>query len=399
MKKIIAGAVAVACAASMFAVDFAARNYMSGSIAGGDKDSAYIWKLNASDQKDADALVLSVAGETAGAAMQFWYKYDGKSPDAELANSYRKNSWDTEDTKVYGIKDSANQVLRVRSVSVWFKPIDMLKITVGDLSTKLFGETLHYWKDPAGTAWNQYYNGYSGYGTVEAPGINIDVTPIDGLLVTAGIAPGTDKNFVSFVKDADASVLAYGAGVKYDLNGIAGIPLAVGIEFRSAGTKAEKVLGIGASYGNRYGEGFYGMVEGRLRMNEGNSEKLDGITINNHFRFAAGAFSAQLRAPVTIRTAGTKEDPSWLAYSAEVAYGLNSFTPYFLFGNDLDNKYAYKLSEDFGKSFALILKPGVRFNVGAASFDIAAKFDIAPKYDGDTNAFAWSLPFELSLAF
>ncbi len=398
MKKIIAGAVAVACAASMFAVDFAARNYMSGSIAGGDKDSAYIWKLNASDQKDADALVLSVAGETAGAAMQFWYKYDGISNNSGTAGTHDQESWG-DPQEVFGIRGSSNQVLRVRSVSVWFKPIDMLKITVGDVSTKLFGETLHYWKDPAGTAWDQYYNGYSGYGTVEAPGINIDVTPIDGLLVTAGIAPGTDKNFVSFVKDADASVLAYGAGVKYDLNGVAGIPLAVGIEFRSAGTKAEKVLGIGASYGNRYGEGFYGMVEGRLRMNEGNSEKLDGITINNHFRFAAGAFSAQLRAPVTIRTAGTKEDPSWLAYSAEVAYGLNSFTPYFLFGNDLDNKYAYKLSEDFGKSFALILKPGVRFNVGAASFDIAAKFDIAPKYDGDTNAFAWSLPFELSLAF
>ena len=156
MKKIIAGAVAVACAASMFAVDFAARNYMSGSIAGGDKDSAYIWKLNASDQKDADALVLSVAGETAGAAMQFWYKYDGISNNSGTAGTHDQESWG-DPQEVFGIRGSSNQVLRVRSVSVWFKPIDMLKITVGDVSTKLFGETLHYWKDPAGTAWDQYY--------------------------------------------------------------------------------------------------------------------------------------------------------------------------------------------------------------------------------------------------
>ncbi len=380
MKKIIAGAVAVACAASMFAVDFAARNYMSGSIAGGDKDSAYIWKLNSSNQKDTDALVLSADGEKAGAKMQFWYKYDGVSNDAKVAYN-----------GVYGIDGSANQVLRVRSVSIWFKPIDMLKITVGDLSTKLFGETLHYWKDPAGTK----DLGFSSYGTVEAPGINIDVTPIDGLLVTAGIAPGTDKNFVSFVKDADASVLAYGAGAKYDLNGIAGIPLAVGIEFRSAGTKAEKVLGIGASYGNRYGEGFYGMVEGRLRMNEGNSEKLDGITINNHFRYATGAFEAHLRAPVTIRTG--ENEAAWMVWSAKVSYALNNITPYILLANDDNWGWLWTLNDKFADSFCLTVKPGITFNVGAVSFDIAAKIDVANK--SSNNAVSWSLPFEVSLAF
>lgn len=367
MKKIVAGAVALVCAASMFAADFAARNYMAGSIAGGDKDSTYIWKLNKADQKDSDALIVSGNSDNAGAQFQLWYNYDG----------------------------SGKCDLLVRSTKIWFKPVDMLKITVGDLSTKLFGETLHYWKDPAGTAWNQWYNGYSGYGTVEAAGIEFELRPVDGLLITGGIAPGTDTNFVS-IKDADTTVAAYGAGVSYDLSGAASIPLTVGVEFRDAGTKAEKVLGIGAKYGNRYGSGFYGMVEGRLRMNESDSGKLNGITINNHFRYSAGAFEAQLRAPVTIRLAD--DDPSWLAFSAKVSYALDGFTPYFLFGNDINSAGAYKL-DDMGDTFGIELKPGVTFNVGAASFDIAALIDVAPKCVAGTNAVSWSIPFEISLAF
>ena len=372
MKKIVMGIAALACAASMFAVDFAARNVLSGSIAGGDKDSFYIWKLNERDQKDADALVLSVNTDNAGAKMQFWYKYDGKGAAP----------------------------LNVRNTSIWFKPIDMIKVTVGDISTKLFGETLHYWKDPVGNKIGQGWNGYSGYGTIEQAGVQIDVTPIDGLLITAGIAAGTNENFVSFKKDVDPVVKAWGAGVKYDLNGIAGIPLAVGVEFRSAGTKAENVLGIGATYGARYAEGFYAMVEARLRMNEGDSGKLDGITINNHFRFAAGPFEAQLRAPVTIRTSGKDDDPSWLTYSAQVSYALDGFTPYLLFGSDpVGNGKAYALSDKFADYFGIEIKPGVRFNVGAASFDIAALIDIAPKYGAESNSVAWSVPFELTLVF
>lgn len=389
MKKIVAGAVALVCAASMFAADFAAKNKLTGSVAGGDKDSTYIWKLNSEDQKDADALVVSVNSDNAGAQMQFWYKYDGKDNDAVLA-------LEDGDTKVYGIKGSANQLLRVRSTKIWFKPVDMLKITVGDLSTKLFGETLHYWKDPAGTAWNQWYNGYSGYGTVEAAGIEFELTPVSGLLITGGIASGTDTNFVSIVKDTDTVVKAYGVGVSYDLSGLASIPLTVGAEFRDAGTKVEKVLGIGAKYGNRYGSGFYGMVEGRLRMNEDDSGKLNGITINNHFRYSAGAFEAQLRAPVTIRLADN--DPSWLAWSAKVSYALDGFTPYFLFGNDLNNAGAYKL-DDMADTFGIELKPGVTLNVGAASIDLAALIDIAPKCGANTNAVSWSIPFEIGLAF
>lgn len=370
MKKIVGILSAAAVlAASVFAVDFSARNYMAGSIAGGDKDSAYIWKINKADQKDADALVLSANLDNAGAQMQFWYNYDGNGAAP----------------------------LNVRNTSIWFKPIDQIKVTVGDLSTKLFGETLHYWKDPAGTAWNQYYNGYSGYGTVEQAGINVEITPIDGLYITAGIAAGTGTNFISFVKDVDPTIKAYGAGVKYNLNGVAGIPLTVGVEFRSAGSNAENVLGIGASYGGRYAQGFYGMVEARLRMNEGDSGKLDGITINNHFRFATGPFEAQLRAPVTIRTKGDDTDPSWLAYSAKVSYALDGITPYLLLGNDINNAGAYKLNKDFADSFGIEIKPGVSLNVGAASIDLAVLIDINGKLFGDNVA--WSVPFELSLAF
>lgn len=382
MKKIVIGIAALACAASMFAVDFAARNYMTGSIMGGGKDSFYLWQLNEQNQKDADALVLSADMGNAGAKTQLWYTYNGKDGN-----------------------DAAN--LKVRNTSIWFKPIDQIKITVGDSSVKLFGETLHYWKDPVGNQIGQGWNGYSGYGTIEGSGISVDVTPMEGLLITAGIAAGTKQHFIDFVKDVDPTVKAWGAGVKYDLNGLAGIPLAVGVEFRSAGSKAEHVLGIGATYGARYAEGFYAMVEARLRMNENDSGKLNGITINNHFRFATGPFAAQLRAPVTIRLpeslpndAQKYADPSWLTFDAEVTYALDGFTPYLLIGTDpVGNGKAYALNDKIGDYFGLEIKPGVRFNVGAASLDIAALIDINPKYGADTNSISWSVPFELVLVF
>ena len=114
MKKIVMGAAALLCAASMFAVDFAATIKMAGDIAGGavtegTADTTYIWKLNSNDQKDADALVVSVNGDKAGANFQFWYNYAGNDAD-----------------------------LKVRSTNLWFKPIDMVKVTVGDVSVKTY---------------------------------------------------------------------------------------------------------------------------------------------------------------------------------------------------------------------------------------------------------------------
>ena len=206
MKKIVMGAAALLCAASMFAVDFAATIKMAGDIAGGavtegTADTTYIWKLNSNDQKDADALKLSVSGDQAGASFQFWYKYsNGAAPTAATTADTNE---DGSHKGTYTTAITTNSMLQVRSTSIWVKPIDQLKITLGDVSCGIFGEKLHYWKDPCGNDYasaSSWDHGYSSYATVEGAGIAAELTPIDGLTVVAGIAAGCDTNFISFVE-------------------------------------------------------------------------------------------------------------------------------------------------------------------------------------------------------
>ena len=418
MKKIVGiiGTAAV-LASSIFAVDLAAKVYMTADVLSGDKDHVELFNLHSADQKDKDALVISANTDNAGAQFQFWYKYDGKSGDAHKgAYEAIDNSWETETTSGYGIKDSANQVIRVRSAYLWFKPIEALKITVGDIDVGNYKEYFDYWKAPIATAWSGDYNGYSSAALASGAGFLCELTPIDGLWIGLAGAAGTDVSSIALswadgtADDNKFRYNAWGAGVKYDLNGLAGIPLSVGVSWRDNGKDDWKVLAIGADYGNEYAEGLYAMVNGRLRFNEGDNGKLDGITIDNYFKYSVGALKAQLRAPVTIRLAD--DDPSWLVWSAKVSYALDGFTPYLLIGNDLDNKGAYLFGDGasmwWGKvspseSFGMQIKPGVSFNVGACSIDVAVKLDVLSKIDNGADhskvGFKFAVPVELGVEF
>ena len=392
MKKIVGiiGTAAV-LASSIFAVDFSANVQVKGDVAGfkfvDDKSTITLFGFENTDQKDADALVLSANTDNSGAQFQFWYEYVGGEEAA----------------------------LKVRSTSLWFKPLDMLKITVGDLDVGTYSEKLHYWKAPIANAYSQWYNGYSSTAVVSGAGFLCELTPIDGLWISLGTAAGTDSstivlNWADGVPDDNKFWYgAWGVGAKYDLNGLAGIPLSVGVSWRDNGKDDWKVLAIGADYGVLYGDGLYAMLNGRLRFNEGDNGKLDGITIDNFVKFAAGAFKAEVRAPVTIRLADN--DPSWLVWSAKVSYALDGFTPYLMLANDLDNKGAYLLGDgnmwwgkvSFGDSFGMQIKPGVSFNVGACSIDVAVKLDVLSKIDNDADhskvGFKFAVPVELGVAF
>lgn len=371
MKKIVMGIAAVTMAASIFAADFAARTYMTGSLISGssaDGSSVELLKVNEENQKDADALVVSAnLDDKAGANFQFWYQYASGEEKAP----------------------------KIRNANLWFKPVDQLKVTVGDVSVATINETLHYWKDPIGNSISdsRSWNGkYSSFATVEGSGaITLDITPIDGLWIGAGVAPGAGAAFLTIPSEGDATYNAYGIGAKYDLAGATDLPIVIAASWRDAGKDAVKVLAIGGTYGARYAEGFYAYLNARLNFNDG----LKGIAIDNHFRFASGAFEAQLRAPVIIRLAGTDEDPSYLEFSGKVSYALDGFTPYLLFGSDINNKGEIAFN-NFGDDFTLTIQPGVTCNVGACALDVAAKIDIS---SGSEKTIGWSVPFTASVAF
>ncbi len=453
MKKIVMGAAALLCAASMFAVDFAATVKMAGDIAGGavtegTSDATYIWKLNSNDQKDGDALKLSVSGDQAGASFQFWYKYTAGAAPTAATTGALVNEWDNtsgykKDTLSYKTSGSetithydtaitTNSMLQARSTSIWVKPIDQLKITIGDVSCGTFSNKLDYYKDPAGNSYNAaigWNGGYSSYASVEGAGIAAELTPIEGLTVVAGIAAGCDTNFITFVENASkATVKAYGASVMYNLSAAAGIPMNIGVSWRDAGTDADKVLAVGADYGNAYADGFYGMINGRFFFSKaiksyGWSDitladvKLTGISIDNFFQYKAGAMTIALRAPVVIRglagkaadgtTIDASNDPSYMYWSAKFSYALDGLTVYVAAGSDYDdsnNAWVF-WKERPENTFNVTIHPGVTFNVGACAFDIGARFDIkdAVNKPGSTTEwyrpFAWSIPFTATIGF
>jgi hypothetical protein len=394
MKKII-GILAVAAtfASSVFAADFAARAVMEGKIAGGDKDKATIWSLSEKEQKDADALVVSVNGDNAGAQFQMWYKYDA----------------------------SGSAPLNIRNTNIWFKPIDMLKVTVGDVSVGTYKEMIDWWKVGSGERADahQTYT-WSGYASVEGPGLSLELTPIAGLWLNAGITakPGTD--FATIGKDS-FEYAAYGAAAKYTF---ADFPLSAAISWRDAGKGKEKIFAIGAEYGNHWSDGFYGMLNVRMRFEEVKydaidksvtapgkilqrkwdcGETLSAIVFDNYFKYAVSGLSIQLRAPVTIRMVSDMDgkvkasafgysDPSWMSYELYVSYPVGSLTTYL----DVENDNAITFNDKFvDKVLQMNIKPGVKFNVGACSLDMGVQISLAE----GAKSVSWSVPFLAALAF
>lgn len=403
MKKIVTIAAAMACAASMFAVDFSARAVMEGQIAKGsfvkDKDpTAQIWNLSKKDQKDADALIMSVNAGNAGAQFQFWYNYDG----------------------------SGAAPLNVRNTNIWFKPIDSLKITVGDVSYSTYKEMIDWWKVADGQSASAHGRWtWSGFSTVEGSGIGCEWSPIAGLDLNAGVTAGAGNDFASLEKEK-STYAAWGAGAKYSLSGM-GLPASVAVSYRDAGKGKEKILSIGADYGNNWADGFYGFINARLRFEDLSYSKLDAaaakpgfsgkeyswnkegalsaVAFDNYFKFSTGAFKVLARIPVTIRT--TKDlvdgkqkasdygftDPSYMSYELKAFYALDGFTAYV----DIENDTAVTFNDKFAETaLDMFVQPGVTFNVGSAAFDIGLQLDI-PNKEG--AALAWSVPFNVAVAF
>jgi hypothetical protein len=408
MKKIVGIIAAVAMATSVFAVDFAARTVMEGSIASGtidvDGDDATkagkfnFWNLSKKDQKDADALVISASTDKAGANFQFWYNYAGNDAD-----------------------------LKVRTTKIWFKPIDMLKVTVGDVSLKTFGETLDYWKSPDGgdAATHQTWS-WSGYSSVEGSGVALELTPVDGLYIAGGLVAPTGSDFaaINFNSKDDETYASWGIDVKYGLAGVAGIPMNIAASYRDAGKDGVKIAAIGAEYGNRYGSGLYALFNTRFRFENfsysavdskvgayGTTYKWDkknalqAVAFDTMFRYKVEALEILGRFPVTLRTVqdvtanGKKasdydfKNPSWMSYELKVIYALDGFNVYL----DVENDTAVTFDKNFADTcLNMNIQPGITCNFGGAALDLGLKLDIPNKKGAN---FGWSVPFNVAIAF
>ena len=375
MKKIVMGAAALLCAASMFAVDFAAKVQMAGSIAKKNGDNVDFITL---DKKDADALVISASTDKAGANFQFWYNYcGGAAPEAKTTAD--KNE-DGSLTGTFTTAFTPNSIIQVRSVKLWFKPIDQLKVTVGDVAfSPFYKERIFLWHGINGGAAVGSCGAFGGDYFAGA-GLTADLS-INSLSVTAALIPG----FNAFVSTTpNYGYKSWGISAKYAFDGGS-----VGVAFADKGFNEAKTVSLGGEYTI---SGLYANVNLGARF--GNSGFLS-FSIDDYLEYSLDALKIQAHLPFVFTKSESTIVPGMYA-TVKLSYAIDGLTPYFLASTEPDGDSGWTLDNTF--KFKMTFQPGVTFNVGAASFDIAFRADVDDSKEGNSK-FEWKIPFSIGVGF
>ena len=171
MKKIVGIIAAVAMAGSLFAADFTMKSQINASLF--NVTQTKIKDTNSTEPNKpivtksdvtalgglaqgktanyAEMIGLSISDDKAGGEMKVWAK-DGKDPSDLVVGKY----------------------------SVWFKPLDMIKITIGNWGTNLNQEHMDWWRAEAKT---------------DSQGFAVSVYPMDGLSFDVAFLPGWGGNW------------------------------------------------------------------------------------------------------------------------------------------------------------------------------------------------------------
>jgi hypothetical protein len=143
---------------------------MDTTIANKAGDDVEFLKVNEKDQKDGDALIISGSSDKAGAQFQLWYRFDG-----------------TDGTKDGNPVDPTEKAaIHVRNVNIWFKPIDQVKITVGNVAIDSYKEQIFWWHGVYGAkpgSWGAFGGEYIG----TQAGVKAEIKPIDNLTFEAAL--------------------------------------------------------------------------------------------------------------------------------------------------------------------------------------------------------------------
>ncbi len=384
MKKIVGILAVAAMATSLFAVDVSARLVEKGSLAGGVQDGdTYLFGMGKTHQKDNDLLEFQVASDKAGAFFRLW---------ADLGD---------------------DEAVKLRHANFWFKPADMLKITIGRSAPGLYTERIDWWKVGTGVKIEDYC-GWGGPGryssSLDGYGVMFELTPVDGLYIAAQVCPGVGNAFFTKPNEGDSSYSKYGILAKYQITDA----ISAGAQFRDNGKDSWKLIRAGIEFGN-WGTTYYGFLQPVFLLNnKAKDSGLDGITIDNYFSYNFGFMNLQARIPVTIRLTGDDGDTSYMIYNIKASFPQSGWTPYVQISSlDLDDDGTYTgcykntrydangqqrnalRFDDF--KFNTSLKFGASLSVGAVGLDVAAVVNIDT--DDKATKFGWYVPFVASIGF
>lgn len=381
MKKIVIGIAAITCAATMFAVDISSTVKMNADIVRKSGDNVEFFAVNNKDQKDSDALIFSANGEKAGGQFQLWYRFDGTDGGKSYKDISKKEagtsagSW--EDDNV----DGTPHGLRIRNVNLWFKPIDMIKVTVGNVSVDSYTEKIFYWHGVHGEkpgTWGNFGGDY-----IAGVGVKTEVSPISGLDITFAFMPGIDTAWISTAEGSKVTNFA----LKAKYSNIADLPLSATVVY--ADKDQNKFIGIGADYGNLYGAGLYAFANISIAFDK--DFKFTALSVDNYEKYSVDALKVEAHLPVSIYKNGDKVGVGMHA-SVKASYTIDAFTPYLVVTNEPDGDTGWIFDDNFADNFKITTNVGTTFGVGSANFNAYLRLDFAK------DTVNWKVPVDITVS-
>jgi hypothetical protein len=327
--------------------------------------------INNQDQKDADMLQFSVSGETTGASFNLWTNLSGDA-----------------------------STVHMRKAVLWWKPIAMLKLSIGNVGGYGYTEQLNWWKVPMGGSIAQavsWEKRYSSASTGEAGGFQLDVDPMPGLTLTAGLYPGFG-NATLIDGEMDANT-AYGLQAKYNITGFGSVLAAL----RDDGLDESKLIRVGCDINAI--PNLYAFITAIMLMDDHNDAygaedadgmMLRGVSIDNYVKYSMDKITIQARFPITLRLTDATGDDSYMLWRVKVSYAMDGgITPY-LSAETVD--YIPLNFAEVGDTFSVTIQPGVNVGIDKGSIDLSLKIDVYPDGIVEDNMI-WSIPFEARISF
>ena len=303
----------------------------------------------------------SIGDEKAGGALHFTYK----NGNTVLTGA----SFNKEDNSIGVTKDAG---MIVTHWSIWVKPIDMLKVTVGSWSNTMNQEQIGYWRTESKIG-------------ADAGELVFTLAPIDGLAIDLAFAPGYDNAWLSKAKGSDASVAQLGLMAHY------------GADFGtiSAMFKAEntfKNLTFGVGYSNTFDPVFmFVNVLGVVGPKWNDDIEFKKIRIEGFAKAGIDAFTAMLFLPVNINVydgASAADKTLELGAVARFNYALDACTVF------VEIEDSAIVSKDFGMS----VKPGINGNIGACNIECRVELGLSKPNNGDFKMDI-KVPVEFAISF
>ena len=278
-----------------------------------------------------------------------------------------------------------------RCWSIWFKPVDALKITVGEWTGNLNQEKI------------DWCNTDSGIGAEDGT-YTVSLTPVDGLSIDVSAVPGFGKPWFkdsksykgddeAIVADKDAKADDKKAAAdrltadKYEsTTGTLGFLMHYGADFGTIsavfqGESNFKTLKFGAGYANNFDGldffvnvlGFYASEEfKKVRAEVWLAKSFDAVTFQT---FIVGGYNLKGGYDASWWHVGQsgEAEKAFVGATAKLSYAMDGITPYLYFKSV--NFLADPLTMEF--------KPGFTTKVGCCDIELAADITVAKKVTFD----------------